>query len=283
MGDGMRRLITFGIIFLLVLAIGSQSVFAQTQNLREVPGKRSGIPDILMVGDRAHPVVVLEEVSPDLTGITKLELSTGLIDPIWDIKMEKASAFIRETSHERTLKLDFDHAMYDLIKISLSGEAPEVEKRTYIALMEIKIGDEVVTSIPAYVTTEEFIEVERAILGAEKRIASAEGEIAKAEDAGVPAAMLETAKEFINSAKDSLEYADAFYKAAKMNESLAAAGKAEGDATRAYDSAEKAMKEHAGGLALVALGKYGIIAGIVIALLIVAVIAVKRRRWDRLG
>ncbi|MDI6902415.1 MAG: hypothetical protein QMC77_01600 [Methanocellales archaeon] len=278
----MRRLITFGIIFLLVLAMGSQSVFAQTQNLREVPEKRRGIPDILMVKEKVHPEVFLEEVSPNLTVKTTLKFDTRLEDPFWRITTYGETSETK-TDDRSTFTFDFDHAAFDNMTIKLDGTAPEVEKRTYIVLMEIKIGDEVLTSISVDVTTEEFIGVYRAIHDAEMRIIRAEEEIASAEDAGVPSSMLETAKDFLESAEKFLENARAFYDAAKMNESRAAAEHAYDEATRAYDSARAAKGEHAGGLALVALGKYGIIAGIVIALLIVAVIAYKRRRWDRLG
>ena len=278
MGDGMRvttRLVAFMVTILILVGL---TVAQSTSSNFNVISK-SGIPDILMVGDRAHPEVFLEEVSPDLTVKTTLKFDTGLDDPFWRITTygETSETKTYDTS---TFTFSFDHAAFDNMTIKLDGTAPEVEKKTPIVLMKIKIGDDVMTSISVDVTTEEFIGVDRAILDARGQITLAQEKITEAEDAG---ADVTAAKVFLDQAKGSLENARAFYDLGKMNKSKAAASDAYGAAVQAYNSAEKAMKEHAGGLALVALGKYGIIAGIVIALLIVAVIAVKRRRWDRLG
>ncbi|HIH36934.1 MAG TPA: hypothetical protein HA232_03390, partial [Methanocellales archaeon] len=74
MVDGMKRLITFGVIFLLVFAIGSQGALAQ--KIEE--SSRSAVPtEDLFAGDRVHiDEVVLKEVSSNLTDRTTLHLST---------------------------------------------------------------------------------------------------------------------------------------------------------------------------------------------------------------
>lgn len=64
-----------------------------------------------------------------------------------------------------------------------------------------------------------------------------------------------------------------------MGASKQAAEDSYDETTRASDSARAAIKT----LARNTLIKYGIIAGIIILLLIVLVITLKNRAWDRLG
>ncbi|MDD2777375.1 MAG: hypothetical protein PHS47_03065 [Methanocellales archaeon] len=278
----MRRLIAFGIIFLLVLAIGSQGALAQ--KIKEV--SRSAVPtEDLFVGEKVHiDVVVLKEVSSDLTDRTTLNLSTSLIDPIWDIKMENASSWAyQDTKRNWEFNLEFDHSVYDTLTIGLSGTAPEVGKKEYYHLMQISIGDEAITEISAYVTTDEINKVLASIDRAEERIMIAKDDIKSAEDAGVPAAMLEASKGFLNSAEGSWGRAKVLYEVPDMGASKQAAEDSYGEATRASDSARAAIETYEGQLESNTLIKYGIIAGILILLLIVLVITLKKKAWDRLG
>ena len=278
----MRRLVAFGMILLLVLTIGSPSVLAQ--KIEEV--SRSDVPtEDLFVGEKVHiDEVVLREVRPDLTDKTTLVFSTNLIDPIWDIQMENASGWVHQDIQRNwTFPLEFDHAVYDIIKISLSGTTPEVGKREYHFLIHITVGDEAITSICAYVTTDAINEVLALIDRADEQIMVAKDEIKSAEDEGVPAEMLEASKGFLDSAEGSLGRAKVLYEVPEMEESRQAAEDAHGEATRAYEGARAAREAYASELARNTLIKYGIIAGILIALPIIAVIAVKKREWDRLG
>ncbi len=278
----MKRLIAFGIIFLLVLAIGSQGALAQ--KIQEV--SRSAVPtEDLFVGEKVHiDEVVLREVSSDLTDRTTLYLSTSLIDPMWDIKMENASGWAyQDTERNWEFTLEFDHSIYDTLTIGLSGTTPEVGKKEYYYLVYISVGDEAITTISAYVTTAEINEVLAAIDRADERIMIAKADIKSAEDAGVPAAMLEASKAFLNSAEGSLDRAKVLYEVPDMGASRRAAEDSYDEATRASDSAKASIETYESQLERNTLIKYGIIAGILIFLPIVLVIAIKNRSWDKLG
>ncbi|NYT00219.1 MAG: hypothetical protein GKB99_00630 [Methanocellales archaeon] len=278
----MRRLIAFGIIFLLVFAIGSQSALAQ--KIEEV--SRSAVPtEDLSVGEMVHiDEVVLKEVSPDLTDRTTLRFTTSLIDPIWDIKMENASGWAyQDTQRDWEFTLEFDHSIYDILKISLSGTAPEVGKKEYYYLMHISIGDEAITTISAYVTTDEINEVLASIERADERIMTAKDEIKSAEDAGVPAAMLEASKGFLNSAEGSLGRAKVLYEVPDMGASKQAAEDAYGEAQRSSEGLTAAIEAHENQLARNQLIKYGLIAVAILILIVVAFRLITKRGWDRLG
>lgn len=278
----MKRLIAFGIIFLLVLAIGSQSALAQ--KIEEV--SRSDIPtEDLSIGETVHiDEVVLREVSPDLTDRTTLYLSTSLMDPMWDIKMENASGWAyQDTNRSWELTLEFDHALYDTLTISLSGTAPEVGKKEYYYLMYISAGDEAITAISTYVTTDEINEVLAAIDRADERIMIAKADIESAEDAGIPAEMLEASKGFLTSAEGSLGRAKVFYEVPDMGASKQAAEDAYGEAQRSSEGVTAAIEAYENQLARNQLIKYAIIAGAILILLVVAFRFITKRGWDRLG
>ncbi len=278
----MRRLIAFGIIFLLVFAIGSQSVLAQ--KIEEV--SRSGVPpDELFVGEKVHiDEVVFKEISPDLTDRTTVYFSTSLVDPVWDIKMVNASGWVyQDTQRYWEFSLDFDHAVYDTLTISLSGTVPEVEKKEYHYLMHVMVGDEEITSITAYITTDEINEVLAAIDRAEERILTVKGEIKSAEDAGFPAAMLEDSKGFLDSAEGSLERAKVLYEVPDMGASKQAAEDAYGEADRSSECVKAAIESYENQLERNKLIKYGLVAVAILILLVVAFRLITKRGWDRLG
>ena len=278
----MRRLIAFGIIFLLVFAIGSQSALAQ--KIEEV--SRSAVPtDDLFVGEKLHiDEVVLKEVSPDLTDRTTLYLSTNLVDPIWDIKMVNSSGWVyQDTQRYWEFSMEFDHAVYDTLIISLSGTTPVVEKKEYHYLMHVMVGDEEITSITAYVTTDEINEALAAIDRADERIMTVKDEIKSAEDTGVPAAMLEASKGFLNSAEGSLGSAKVLYEVPDMGASKQAAEDAYEAAERSSECVKAAIEDYENQLARNQLIKYGIITGAILILLVVAFRFITNRRWDRLG
>lgn len=278
----MRRLIAFSIIFLLVLAIGSQSALAQ--KIEEV--SRSDVPtEDLLVGETVHiDEVVLKEVSPDLTDRTTLYFSTSLDDPVWDIKMVNSSGWVyQDTQRYWEFPLEFDHAVYDTLIISLSGIAPAVGKKEYHYLMHVTVGDEEITSISAYVTTDEINEALAAIDRAEERIMAAKDEIKSAEDAGVPVALLEASKGFLNSAEGSLGSAKVLYEVPDMGASKQAAEDAYGAAERSSEGVKVAIEDYENQLSRNQLIKYGLIAGAILILLVVAFKFISKRRWDRLG
>ncbi|MFC1786830.1 hypothetical protein ACFLY8_02190 [Halobacteriota archaeon] len=278
----MKRLIAFGIIFLLVFAIGSQSALAQI--IEEV--SRSEVPtDDLFVGEKLHiDEIILKEVSSNLTDRTTLYLSTNLVDPVWDIKMVNSSGWTyQDIQRYWEFSLEFDHAVYDTIIISLSGTAPEVGKKEYHYLMHVMVGDEEVTSITAYVTTDEINEALAAIDRADERIMTVKDEIKSAEDAGVPAAMLEASKGFLNSAEGSLGSAKVLYEVPDMGASEQASEDAYGEAERSSEGVKVAIEDYENQLARNQLIKYGLIAGAILILLVVAFKFINKRRWDRLG
>ncbi|HIH36917.1 MAG TPA: hypothetical protein HA232_03295 [Methanocellales archaeon] len=206
------------------------------------------------------------------------------MDPIWDIKMENASGWAyRDTQRNWEFTLEFDHSVYNNLTIGLSGIAPEVGKKEYYHLMQILEGDKAITEISAYITTDEINEVLTSIDQADKRIMMAKNDIKSAEDAGVPAAMLEASKGFLNSAEGSLGSAKVLYEVPDMGASKQAAEDSYDEATRASDSARAAIETYEGQLERNTLIKYGIIAGIIIVVLIVLIITLKKRKWDRLG
>lgn len=282
MGDGIRRLIAFGIIFLLVLTIGSQSALAQ--KIEEV--SRSAVPsEDLFVGEKVHiDEVVLKEVSSDLTGRTTLYLSTSLDDPVWDIKMVNSSGWTYpDTQRYWEFPLEFDHAVYDTLIISLSGTAPSVGKKEYHYLMHIMVGDEEITSITAYVTTDEINEVLAAIDRSDERIMAVKDEIKSAEDTGVPAAMLEASKGLLNSAEGSLGSAKVLYEVPDMGASKQAAEDAYVAAERSSDGVKVAIEAYENQLARNQLIKYGLIVVAILILIVVAFRLITKRGWDRLG
>jgi len=217
--------------------------------------------------------LVLEETTSSLTGRTSLELKTDLVNPLWNLIVDSETP---ETREESSFNFVFDHAEYDTITIKLSGDAPSVGVKTVIVLIEAKQQSPppktTIHTITRYVTSGRIDEALDAIQNAETQIARAENAIDDAENNGID---VTEAKEFLAVATGFLDSANSLYTVSKMNESIAAADNAYNNAVRAYDSARGASGWRV-------FRNYWIGAGIVIAILIIAVVVYQKRRWQRL-
>jgi len=227
----------------------------------------------LAVGRDVSAKLVLEETTPSLTGATRLELRTELANPIWNIIMDDGAP---ETYTRSKFSFVFEHAEYDTVTIQLSGNAPSVGVKTEKVLIEVTQTAppplSTIYTITRYVTSEQIDEAQDAIQNAESQIARAENAIADAENSG---ADVTKAKEFLAVATGFLDSAHSLYNASQMNESIAAADNAYDSAVRAYDSARGASGHQV-------LTSRVIYAGIIIAILIIAVVVYQKRRWERL-
>lgn len=215
--------------------------------------------------------LVLEETTSSLTGRTSLELKTDLVNPLWNIIVDSETP---ETREESSFNFVFDHAEYDTVTIKLSGNAPSVSVKTVIVLIEVKqeFPTANIRTITRYVTSGRIDDALDAIQRAESQITRAENAIADAESGGVD---VTEANEFLVVATGFLDSANSLYTASKMNESIAAANNAYDNAVRAYDSARGASGHQV-------LTSRLIYAGIIIAILIIAVVVYQKRRWERL-
>lgn len=230
------------------------------------------IPDgDLTAGRKVSAELVLEETTPSLTERTGLELRTDLVDPVWNIIVDDETP---ETYTRSSFDFVFDHAEYDTITIQLSGNAPSVEVKTVIVLIEVKqeFPTATIHTITRYVTSGRIDEALDAIQRAETQITRAENAIADAESGGVD---VTEANERLAVATGFLDSANSLYTASKMNESIAAANNAYDNAVRAYDSARGASGWRV-------FRNYWIGVGIIIAILIIAAVVYQKRRWERL-
>ncbi len=229
-------------------------------------------PDGDLTADReVFTKLVLEETTPSLTVKTRLELRTDLVDPDWSIIVDDETP---ETYTKSSFDFVFDHEKYDTVTIKLSGNAPSVEVKTVIVLIEVKqeFPTATIHTITRYVTSGRIDDALDAIQKAENQITRAENAIDDAESGGVD---VTEAKDFLAVATGFLDSANSLYTASKMNESIAAANNAYDNAVRAYDSARGASGHQV-------LTSRVIYAGIIIAILIIAAVVYQKRRWERL-
>ncbi|MCD5409389.1 MAG: hypothetical protein LRZ87_01285 [Methanocellales archaeon] len=267
---GRTILITLVVLILLNSAV--MPVSAQL-NFRVVSEEIIPDRDLLVVEERVSLEVVLEEVSPALTGKTRLQLETELDSPIWTILVNGEMAYTRDV---RKFDFIFDHLENDEVMIKLDGRAPMVHVRTPTVLMDIKqvVDPEIsdIHLIEANVTSELIEDAISAIFKAMDQIDRAEKAIADAKDAEADVteaiAYLQTARDFHNSS-------DALYRAARMNESIAMSVNAYENAVKAQDSAEAALGAHGLWANITTIG-------IILAIIVIALVVYSKRRWGRL-
>ncbi len=227
----------------------------------------------LITGGRVSAELVLKETTPSLTGATRLELRTELENPVWNIIMNDEAP---ETYTRSKFSFVFEHEDYDTVTIQLSGNAPAVAVKTEKVLIEVTQTAppplSTIYTITRYVTSGQIDEAQEAKDRAWNKIVEAEKTIADASDAG---ADVTQAEEYLQTAKIYFNNSNEFYVRGAMNESIAAADNAYDSAVRAYDSARGASGHQV-------LTSRVIYAGIIIAILIIAVVVYQKRRWERL-
>jgi len=264
------RLGAFALAVLVLLSIATPALAETNFEFKSKTVTPSG--DLIVGGD-VFTQLVLKETTPSLTGATRLELRTELANPIWNIIMDDGAP---ETYTRSEFSFVFDHEKYDTVTIKLSGNAPSVGVKTEKVLIEVTQTAppplSTIYTITRYVTSERINEAWDAIQRAESQIARAEDAIVDAENNGVD---VTEANEFLATANEFLNSANSLYNASKMNESIAAANSAYDNAVRAYDSARSASGHHV-------LTSRLIYAGIIIAILVIAVVVYRKRRWERL-
>jgi len=156
-----------------------------------------------------------------------------------------------ETYTRNSFDFVFDHEEYDTITIQLNGNAPSVNVKTVIILIEVKqeFPAANIHTITRYVTSGRIDEALDAIQRAESQIVRAENAIADAESDGIDVT--------------------------EANESIAAAN-------NAYDSAVKAYNSARGASGWRAFRDYWICVVAIIVIILIAAVVYQKRRWERL-
>ncbi len=264
------RLGAFALAVLILLSLATPVLAETNFEFKSETVTPSG--DLIVDGD-VFTQLVLKETTPSLEGATRLELRTELVNPVWNIIMDDEAP---ETYTGSKFSFVFDHHDYNTVTIKLSGNAPSVGVKVAIVLIEATQTDPppkaTIHTITRYVTSGLIDEARSAKDRAWSKIVEVEGVIVDAKDAGADVA---EAEEHLQRAKTDYNTSESFYALGQMNESIAAANNAYDNAVRAYDSARGASGHQV-------LTSRLIYAGIIIAILIIAVVVYQKRRWERL-
>ncbi|RLG33808.1 hypothetical protein DRN97_04110 [Methanosarcinales archaeon] len=278
---GLRKKIVFLLIlafFLMPICMSGGVIAEEQANLQEskfveiasVHVNYDKVNGMVKNGSKVSIEVVLSNFSKEVEGKkSDLIFYSDLEEPVWGISIDGSPEKCRSP-------FMIDHRKVTEARITVTGKAPEVKKRTEekVILMNItqKIKEEYpVICIKEYITSEVIEDALRAWHKAEGEIKKANWTIVNATEAGIN---VEAAKTSLDLAKEHLNNSLECYNAGRPEDALEEARRASEYAKISEEKAESAACS-------VKSRNYGIIAAVVIIAVVVFVFLIKKRRKKR--
>lgn len=214
--------------------------------------------------------VALTNFSKEIEGNeSELLFHSDLEEQVWGISIDG-------TPKECKSPFTVDHREVSKAKITLTGRAPEVNKRTEEKITLLNITQRIkkeypVICIKKYVTSQTIEDAIIAVNNAKDEITNANEAIADAEEAGLNVA---DAKKSLELANEHLNNSQQCYNEGMPEEALA-------EAEKAWDSAKDAEAKAGSAVGGRTFRNYAIIAVVAVVVIIVFVLLLQQRRRKR--
>jgi len=273
--NNSRYILTLLVIGAFCLIPLSISVCVAEENPQYVEVSRpsvnyEAISGMVKNGSEVTISVALTNFSKEIEGNeSELLFHSDLKEQVWGISID-------DMSKECKSPFTIDHRKVSEAKITLTGRAPEVNKRTKeeITLLNItqKIKEEYpVICVKEYVTSEIIEDAIIAINNANETITKASEAIADAEEAGLNVA---GAKESLVLANEYLNNSQQYYNNEQPEEALE-------EANKALDSAKEVEAKAGSAVGGRTLRNYAIIAVVVVIAIVAFVLLLQQRQRKR--